>query len=145
MHMTRFKFAVIAVLLLGMHSQGAGLVVEFGDGFVRPTRITNAVAIAAGVRHSPISDNSIVLLADGTVRDWSYYYTDVTNVPAGLSNVIQVATGLSDSLALKADGNVVAWGFDFEGGTNVPRDLHNVVSIAAGEDGFGLAARADGT
>jgi hypothetical protein len=62
-------------------------------------------------------------------------------VPAGLSNVVAVATGELHSLALTADGNVVAWGnfldIFFMGSrlvypVFVPAGLSNVVAIAGG-------------
>jgi hypothetical protein len=68
-------------------------------------------------------------------------------VPAGLSNVVAIASGDSHSLALKNDGMVVAWGFDHSGTsglTLVPAGLHNVVAIAAGAD-RSLALKDDGS
>jgi hypothetical protein len=57
----------------------------------------------------------------------------LTNIPAGLTNVVAIAAGEGHSLALKADGTVVSWGADSSYGlTNVPAGLTNVVAIAAG-------------
>ena len=62
-----------------------------------------------------------------------------TNVPAGLSNVVAIASGGWHNLALKSNGTVVAWGAGQ--GTNtlvdwgqnvVPPGLSNVVQVAAG-------------
>ena len=54
------------------------------------------------------------------------------DVPAGLTNAIDVAGGYNFSLALKADSTVVAWGDNTFGETTVPAGLTNVTSIAAG-------------
>ncbi|HEY3864412.1 MAG TPA: hypothetical protein VGO59_21270 [Verrucomicrobiae bacterium] len=67
-----------------------------------------------------------------------------TNVPASVSNVLQVAGGDGHCMALRSDGTVVAWGDNFDGQTNVPIGLSHVVSIAAGST-HSLALRSDGT
>jgi alpha-tubulin suppressor-like RCC1 family protein len=69
-------------------------------------------------------------------------------VPAGLSNVVTLASGSDHLLALRADGTVTAWGacwfpWGFVPST-VPAGLSNVVAIAGGEN-QSLALRADGT
>ncbi|MGA2866311.1 MAG: hypothetical protein ABSF95_17700, partial [Verrucomicrobiota bacterium] len=64
--------------------------------------------------------------------------------PAGLTNLVAIASGYSHCLALRADGTVVAWGDDSLGQTNVPAGLINVVAIGSGW-GHALALRADGT
>lgn len=56
----------------------------------------------------------------------------LTNLPAGLTNVVRIAAGANHALALKNDGTVVAWGSNTYGQTNVPAGLANVVDIAAG-------------
>jgi len=55
-----------------------------------------------------------------------------TNVPVGLTNVVQVSVGQTHTLALKNNGTVVAWGDNTYGQTNVPVGLTNVVYISAG-------------
>src|ERR1017187_4462133 len=82
--------------------------------------------------------------AAGTVFLWSWSAETVTNVPAGLTNVVSVAAGLAHAMALRDDGTVVAWGIDSGyGETQVPAGLTNVVSISAGWD-FSMALRRDG-
>jgi alpha-tubulin suppressor-like RCC1 family protein len=56
------------------------------------------------------------------------------NVPAGLSNVVDIFNGSSsaDTVALKSDGNIVMWGDNFFGQCNVPAGLNQVVTAAAG-------------
>src|SRR5437016_3742202 len=58
--------------------------------------------------------------AGGTVIVSTPRGGSVTNIPAGLTNVVAVAAGLDDALALRDDGTVVAWGANDFGITNVP-------------------------
>jgi hypothetical protein len=80
----------------------------------------------------------------GSVSAWGDNTYGQTNVPAGLSNVVQVSVGQSHTLALKNNGTVVAWGDNTYGQTNVPYGLTNVVQVAAGM-GFSYALKNDGT
>lgn len=89
----------------------------------------------------------VVHAASGTVVAWGLTteVANVTNLPAGLTNVVAVAAGLDHALALRADGTVVAWGTDSGWGeTQVPSGLSNVVSVRAGWD-FSMALKRDGT
>src|SRR5512146_2706256 len=45
-----------------------------------------------------------------TVVGWGDNTASQLQVPAGLTNAVEVAAGDSHSLALKTDGSVVAWG-----------------------------------
>ena len=74
---------------------------------------------------------------------WGYNTVGQTNVPAGLSNVVNVAAGHSHNLALKADGTVTAWGHNNYGQTNVPAGLNHVVAVAAGQY-HSMVLKADG-
>jgi hypothetical protein len=51
----------------------------------------------------------------GTVVAWGGNAFGESNVPAGLTNVVQVGGGENFSLALKSDGTVVAWGVNGSG------------------------------
>ena len=80
-----------------------------------------------------------------TVLAWGNNSSDsVTNVPAGLNDVVAVAGGDYHSLALRSDGTVAAWGRNWEGQTNVPAGLSSVVAVAGGGS-HSLALRSDGT
>jgi alpha-tubulin suppressor-like RCC1 family protein len=82
-----------------------------------PARLTNVVAISAGLHHK------LALKADGHVVAWGGIGMESsTNVPPGLSGVVAIAAGDNHNLALKSNGKVIAWGYNFEGQTNVPRD-----------------------
>ncbi|MDB6033722.1 MAG: hypothetical protein JWM16_4060, partial [Verrucomicrobiales bacterium] len=62
-----------------------------------------------------------------------YTYSLLTNVPAGLTNVVAVAAGSCHNLALRSNGAVVAWGEEYSESTNVPPGLGNVIAITAGD------------
>jgi len=51
----------------------------------------------------------MALKADGTVVAWGDNGEGQADVPAGLTDVIAIAAGLSHSVALKSYGTVVAW------------------------------------
>ena len=80
----------------------------------------------------------------GWVAAWGSDAYGQTNVPVGLSDVVQVASGANQSLALKSDGTVIAWGWDADGVSDVPPGLADVVAIAGGAY-FSLALKSDGT
>lgn len=80
----------------------------------------------------------------GRIEIWGGSSYGVTNLPAGLTNVVQIACGANHALALKNDGTVVAWGNNSDGQTNVPPGLANVIDVAAGVQ-HSLALLADGT
>jgi len=109
-----------------------------------PAGLNHLTAIACGM-NSPVGYlNAVALKNDGTIVVSGS--GAVTNVPAGLNNVVAVAAGYSYAMALIADGTVVAWGSGT--GTNLPAGLTNIVAISAGNvpgENFGLAIRADGT
>ncbi len=110
---------------------------DFGQCTV-PAGLSNAIAIAAGSFHD------LALLSDGTVRAWGAGSSDSapgdcnippdygqSQVPAGLSNVVDIAAGSLHSVALKRDGQVVVWGGDSTTPTNVPPSATNLVAIAS--------------
>jgi alpha-tubulin suppressor-like RCC1 family protein len=76
------------------------------------------------------------------VLAWGWNAYGQTNLPPGLSNVVQISAGSRHNLALLRDGSVVAWGSGAQ--TNVPPGLKNVTAVAAG-DSHSLALTADGT
>lgn len=72
---------------------------------------------------------------------WGLGTNGETNVPGGLTDVVQVDAGFEYSVALKSNGTVVAWG---TGVTLPPPTATNVVRISAGHSHC-LALRKDGT
>jgi trimeric autotransporter adhesin len=137
--------------------------------------LTNVIAIAAGPGSSMVlkADGSVVtapptsvppkgpgfcsiaaggsfylaVRRDGTVAAWGQNIYGVTNVPAGLSNVVTIAGGYGRSTALLIDGTVVAWGGSYNGSSapvTPPAGLSNVVAIASAGDST-MALKRDGT
>jgi alpha-tubulin suppressor-like RCC1 family protein len=107
---------------------------------------TNVLAgIPAGLSNVISVGRGIALKADGTVAVWGSNFYGETNVPPGLSNVVEIANGHGPHhLVLRADGTVVAWGYNNHGETNVPAGLSNVVAVSSG-NWFNAALKADGT
>jgi hypothetical protein len=68
------------------------------------------------------------------------YQVEYYPVPAGLSNVVSVAAGLTQNVALKNDGTVTCWGSS----ATVPSGLSNVVAVASTYWSF-AALKNDGT
>ena len=69
---------------------------------------------------------------EGSVVAWGNSTYGQTNIPAGLTNVVQLSTWGLHSLALKRDGTVSAWGWNAYGQTTVPETVTNAVQVAAG-------------
>jgi hypothetical protein len=78
------------------------------------------------------------------LKAWGEGGLGQTNVPPGLTNVVEVGCGAYHGLALNNSGAVVAWGYNAFGQTNVPADLGGVVQVAGGMQ-HSLALKADGT
>ncbi len=109
-----------------------------------PPGLSNVVCISAG------GNVSLALKADGTVVGWGWTGDGVEVIPAGLSNVVSLATGgffgnNEIGVALKADTTVVTWGGGSIGPPPTPNGLSNVVAIATGGNATILALKDDGT
>jgi len=90
---------------------------------------------------------SVAASARGAVTQviaWGRNGSGQTNVPAGLTDAVDVAAGGYTSFALRANGTVVAWGNNAYGQATPPLGLTNVIAIGAGFL-HALALRADGT
>ena len=103
-----------------------------------PEIVTNAIAIAAGARHT------VALRADGQVVAWGDDSRGQCAVPSTLHDAVAMAAGNYHSLAIRANGTVIAWGANDYGQTNVPAGLSGVIGIAAGT-WHSVALRANGT
>jgi len=144
--------AIAAGYAFSMALRNDGSVIAWGDNTYHQTNVPAmepATQIAAGWFHC------VALLTNGTVAAWGFNGADfgwnITNVPAGLSNVVSVAAGAYHSLALKTDGTVAAWGagstdsgFENYGQCIVPAGLSNVVAVDGGLL-HSMALQADGT
>ena len=107
------------------------------DGLPKPFRVSRSSLVSAG-RWGHV----LVVKSDGAVSATGDNSAGQTNVPAGLTGVVAVATGSSSSMALKSDGTVVEWGNLGTG--SAPVGLTGVVAIARGTD-HALALKSNGT
>ena len=78
------------------------------------------------------------------VVGWGHNGYGQTTIPAGLTDIISVATGEYHSLALKSDGTFIGWGWNFYGQATAPTGLTGVIALAAGYE-HSLALKGDGT
>ena len=99
---------------------------------------------AVQIACSYLPTTCLALKPDGTVVAWGNDES-ICNVPAGLTDVVQVALGdgwPGDlAAALKADGTVVVWG---KGAEKLQSDLSGIVQIVVG-NGQIIGLKADGT
>ena len=78
------------------------------------------------------------------VLAWGWNGLGATSVPAGLTDVVAVASS-PHNLALRANGTVAAWGHgEVYPEFTVPSYVTNIVAVSAG-NGHSLALRSDGT
>jgi alpha-tubulin suppressor-like RCC1 family protein len=107
------------------------------DGLAKPFRVSRSSLLSAG-RWGHV----LVVKSDGTVFATGDNSAGQCNVPAGLTGVVAVASGISSSMALKSDGTVIEWGASWMG--MAPSDLSGVVAIARGSN-HALALKSNGT
>lgn len=111
-----------------------------------------AVVLTSGAKaalSTPVRPESFPLsrpnIVNGTVIAWGDNSYGQTNIPAGLTGVVQISAGFGGTvLALKSDGKVVAWGANTTGAAKVPTDLSGVVQVAAAYMSS-VALKSDGT
>ena len=105
------------------------------------------VGLAATIPTIPVRTTAFPLIRPsnrGAVIAWGDNTYNQTNIPAGLTNVVQLSSWGAHSLALKTNGAVVAWGWNAYGQTNVPASIYNVAQVAAGVS-FSAALRTNGS
>lgn len=114
--------SVKAWVSLSLALRDDGTVVAWGDNSYGltdvPGGLTGVVKLETG------GYTVLALKADGTVTAWGA--SSATNVPPGLSNVVDVVAS-STSVALKQDGTIVTWGATLPGPAVAPM-LWNVVA-----------------
>ena len=134
-----------------------------GSSTATPTKLTGigqAIAVAAGQRHSLVVSRNGTVWAFGDNRDGQLGTGDTTpsQAPvrvAGLNGAVAVAAGWDHSLAVLSDGTVWAWGGNYAGqlgnGTTTPSlvpvqvpGIAGAVAVAANVD-QSYALGADGT
>jgi len=124
--LTPSETAAIASSFLTNQRAGIGIVSAIPSIPVRPTIPLQR----------PTNVGSVVAWGDSTYAQ--------TNVPAGLTNVVQLSTRGLHSLALNSSGTVTAWGWNAYGQTTVPASLTNAAQVAAGAS-FSAALRTNGS
>jgi alpha-tubulin suppressor-like RCC1 family protein len=125
----------------------AGRLALKNDGTVIGWGLTNNnIVIPVGLSNIVEINGSLALKADGTAVAWGKgIHGEKFAVPAGLSNVVAVATAFHEFFALKEDGVVVEWDVSRpEETVHTTAGLSNVVSIASGAFHH-LALKKDGT
>ncbi len=107
----------------------------------------NPVTVEASIGLQP---RAVFVAANGSGRPdgggvvaWGWNSFGQLSLPAGLSDITDIATGRYHVVALRRDGRVLAWGSNDYGQTNVPAELSGVVAVAEGEE-HSLALLADG-
>lgn len=152
--------------------RGDGSLMVWGAflGTNAPSRLTNALAVAAGPRFGVTISNGVPVLWGASQGGQIYPVPpDLTNVVAVacanapivlradstvawwypyetvLTNAVAIAGGQNSGIALRPDGTVATWGIDpcDHGMLDIPPGLGSVVSIASGAC-FNAALRADG-
>jgi|GEM_PF-2111530 len=121
---------------------------EFRLGFSGWSRHTAMVGslvalLALVVVLQLVNINPVGLVGTATEQPKAALVTGIAP-PAGLTDVVTVATSNGRNLVLKRDGTVVAWGKNDQGQAAVPGGLTGVIAIAAG-DLHSLALKRDGT
>jgi alpha-tubulin suppressor-like RCC1 family protein len=87
----------------------------------------NSLGVAYGADHQ--------FTTGAKISTWGDYIYGRLPLPAGLTNVVAIASGHTHGLALRNDGTVAAWMSYMAsnvGQTNVPTALSNVVAVAGG-------------
>lgn len=74
----------------------------------------------------------MALLADGSLEAWGYNNHGQANVPAYITNAVDIAAGDYHCLALLDNGNVSAWGLNNSGQADAPIQIAAAKAIAAG-------------
>src|SRR5262245_51653315 len=124
MSMRRFRWIALASLACGVLVSAQRPLTEVRSWPVDTIR-RKAIALAAG------QDVGLAVLDDRTVATWgNNEFRSAGNLPAGLTDVVDVAAGFSHFLALRSNGTVVGWPAS---SPLPPGGLSSVVGIAAGE------------
>ncbi len=111
-----------------------------GEPIPIPPGDQDVVAISSSLYFNNLV-NLVALRRDGSVFTWGYYNSADMTVPAGLSNVVQVAAGYQSAGALTAEGRLVFWGRLSSWQTNELKGLSNVAAIAGSDRGFTALTR----
>ena len=98
----------------GAAIKGDGTIVQWLDPTYFPFPAVPSGLIATTLANN--SSSNATISSGGTVSQWGYNTAPQTNLPAGLTGVVEVAIGGGFTIARKSDGTLVTWGRD----ANVP-------------------------
>jgi alpha-tubulin suppressor-like RCC1 family protein len=129
--------SVKAAYSLSFALRDDGTVAAWGDNRYGQTDVP--VGLTGVVKCETDGYVVLALKADGTLVAWGY--GSATNVPVGLSNVVDVLAG-NTCVALKQDGTVASWGTTLPGQAITPM-LRNVVRVDFGGGGACVALMGD--
>ncbi|MGJ5819532.1 InlB B-repeat-containing protein [Paludibaculum fermentans] len=107
------------------------LIIAAADSTATGT-VTPSLALNTYPYNSAARAPSKVYGAGNAAIGWGNNASGQATAPAGLTNLVDIAGGISHSVALRGDGTVVAWGDNSKLQTKVPSGLVNLVAIAAG-------------
>lgn len=69
------------------------------------------------------------------IAAWGNNDEQQVEIPAGLTNIVRIASGEEHGLALRADGTLAAWGSNFNGQSVIPAAFSNRVAVAIAATG----------
>ncbi|QOY89885.1 InlB B-repeat-containing protein [Paludibaculum fermentans] len=107
------------------------LIIAAADSTATGT-VTPSLALNTYPYNSAARAPSKVYGAGNAAIGWGNNASGQATAPAGLTNLVDIAGGISHSVALRGDGTAVAWGDNSRLQTTVPAGLVNLVAIAAG-------------
>ena len=92
-------------------------------------------AVPTGLTATTLANNrssNATISSGGTVSQWGYNTAPQTNLPAGLTGVVEVAIGGGFTIARKSDGTLVTWGTDAGiAGIAPPSSWINAIALSA--------------
>ena len=92
-------------------------------------------AVPTGLTATTLANNrssNATISSGGTVSQWGYNTAPQTNLPAGLTGVVEVAIGGGFTIARKSDGTLVTWGTDANiAGIAPPSSWTNAIALSA--------------
>ena len=126
--------ALLSVSLCAAWLFSGARVVAGQAGAVASWGKTHMTPVEAGTRFRAVTAQvgELAITSDGTVVAWGGKSAGWA-VPAGLSGVIAISSGMYHNLALRSDGTVAGWGDNSFGEAVAPEGLSGVVAVAAGD------------
>jgi alpha-tubulin suppressor-like RCC1 family protein len=93
----------------------------FADAGSYRVIVSNPMATVSG----PLQSLEVSMIAA-----WGNNGEQQLEIPAGLTNIVRIASGEEHGLALRADGSLAAWGSNFDGQSGIPEAISNRAAVA---------------